>query len=45
MYVATADHDFPVVEGETVIGRAQDAAIRVESAGVSRPHARIVASA
>jgi DNA-binding winged helix-turn-helix (wHTH) protein len=44
MYVTTADHDFPLVEGETVIGRAQDAAIRIESAGVSRHHARIVVS-
>ena len=31
-----------LVDDETVIGRAEDAAIRIDSAGVSRRHARIV---
>jgi pSer/pThr/pTyr-binding forkhead associated (FHA) protein len=31
-----------LVDDETVIGRAEDATIRIDSAGVSRRHARIV---
>jgi FHA domain/Transcriptional regulatory protein, C terminal len=34
----------PVVEGENVIGRGEDVSIRVDIAGISRHHARIVAS-
>ena len=41
MVVKSADRDFVLVEGVTIIGRAQDAAIRVDSGGVSRHHARI----
>ena len=44
MYVTTPHDQFPLSEGEIVIGRAQDAAIRVDSGGVSRHHARIVVS-
>jgi DNA-binding winged helix-turn-helix (wHTH) protein len=44
MYVTTADRQFALAEGATVIGRAQDAAIRIDSGGVSRHHARIVIS-
>ena len=44
MYVTTADRQFPLPDGEIVIGRAQDATIRIESGGVSRHHARIVVS-
>jgi DNA-binding winged helix-turn-helix (wHTH) protein len=42
MFVRSADREFPLSEGVTVIGRAHDAGIRVDSGGVSRHHARIV---
>ena len=35
------DREFQLVEGVAILGRAHDAAIRVESGGVSRHHARI----
>lgn len=44
MYLATADKRHPLAEGEVMIGRARDAAIRIDSGGVSRHHARIVVS-
>jgi DNA-binding winged helix-turn-helix (wHTH) protein len=34
---------FPLPEGETVIGRGEEAAVRLDLEGVSRRHARIVA--
>jgi len=42
MYLATPDGRYPLTPGTLVIGRAQDAAIRVDAGGVSRYHARIV---
>lgn len=42
MYLATSDQRYPLTEGTAVIGRGRDAAIRVDSGGVSRHHARIV---
>jgi pSer/pThr/pTyr-binding forkhead associated (FHA) protein len=42
MYLTTADRQFRLAGGAIVIGRAADAAIRLESGGVSRHHARIV---
>jgi pSer/pThr/pTyr-binding forkhead associated (FHA) protein len=42
MYLTSADRRFLLPEGTTVIGRAHDAAIRFESGGVSRCHARVV---
>jgi DNA-binding winged helix-turn-helix (wHTH) protein len=42
MYLATPDQRYPLTQGVAVIGRARDAAIRVDSGGVSRHHARIV---
>jgi DNA-binding winged helix-turn-helix (wHTH) protein len=44
MYVTTADRQFVLAEGAIVIGRGQDAEIRIDSGGVSRRHARIVVS-
>ena len=44
MYLATADQRYRLLQGTAVIGRAPDAAIRVDSGGVSRHHARIVVS-
>jgi pSer/pThr/pTyr-binding forkhead associated (FHA) protein len=44
MYLRTADRHFLLAEGAMVIGRAQDAAIRIDAGGVSRRHARIVVS-
>jgi DNA-binding winged helix-turn-helix (wHTH) protein len=44
MYLATANERYPLAPGTTVIGRARDATIRVDSGGVSRHHARIVVS-
>ena len=41
MVVKSAERDFVLVEGVTIMGRAHDAAIRVDSGGVSRHHARI----
>jgi DNA-binding winged helix-turn-helix (wHTH) protein len=42
MYIRDADREFLLREGTAVIGRADDAAIRIDSGGVSRHHARIV---
>jgi len=42
MYLASADRQFPLTEGESVIGRARDAFVRIDSGGVSRHHARIL---
>jgi DNA-binding winged helix-turn-helix (wHTH) protein len=36
------DGDYPLTEGENLIGRAPDAAIRIDSSEVSRRHARIL---
>jgi DNA-binding winged helix-turn-helix (wHTH) protein len=44
MYLTTADRQFLLPEGEVEIGRSSDAAIRIDMAGVSRRHARIVVS-
>lgn len=44
MYLTTADRQFRLVEGTSVIGRARDAAVRIDAGGVSRHHARIVIS-
>lgn len=44
MYLATADQRYPLAQGVIVIGRARDAAIRIESGAVSRHHARITVS-
>jgi DNA-binding winged helix-turn-helix (wHTH) protein len=41
MHLATADHIYRLAPGSAVIGRANDATIRVDSGGVSRHHARI----
>ena len=41
MFVMSAEREFPLSEGATIIGRAHDAGIRVDSGGVSRHHARI----
>jgi DNA-binding winged helix-turn-helix (wHTH) protein len=45
MYLVTPDRHFVLAEGETVIGRAHDAGVRIDSGGVSRHHARIVVRA
>ena len=42
MFLTTDDRQFPLLEGVIVIGRGEDAGIRIESGGVSRRHARIV---
>jgi DNA-binding winged helix-turn-helix (wHTH) protein len=44
MYVTTADRQFPLVEGTVEIGRSSEVAIRIDAAGVSRHHARLVVS-
>ena len=41
MYLMGEDRRFPLGHGPTVIGRADDAAVRIDAAGVSRHHARI----
>ena len=41
MFVRSAEREFPLSEGATIIGRAHDVGIRVDSGGVSRHHARI----
>jgi DNA-binding winged helix-turn-helix (wHTH) protein len=45
MYFAAPDRQFKLPQGALVIGRAHDAAIRIDAGGVSRHHARIVVSA
>ena len=42
MYLATTDQEYRLLQGASVIGRARDATIRVDSGGVSRHHARIL---
>jgi DNA-binding winged helix-turn-helix (wHTH) protein len=42
MYLTIADRQFLLTEGTMVIGRARDAAVRIDSGGVSRHHARVV---
>ena len=42
MYLALGDRRFPLSAGTFVIGRATDAAIQIDAAGVSRQHARIL---
>ena len=42
MHLTSGGRHFPLVEGALTIGRAGDAAIRIDSGGVSRHHARIV---
>jgi pSer/pThr/pTyr-binding forkhead associated (FHA) protein len=42
MYLTMGDRQFPLGEGAIVIGRADDATLRIDSGGVSRHHARIV---
>lgn len=42
MYLTSAERRYLLPEGANVIGRAHDAAIRIDSGGVSRHHARIV---
>jgi DNA-binding winged helix-turn-helix (wHTH) protein len=42
MYLASGDQRYPLREGASVIGRARDAAIRIDAGGVSRYHARII---
>jgi DNA-binding winged helix-turn-helix (wHTH) protein len=44
MYLTAADRQFPLAEGAIVIGRAPQAAVRIDAGGVSRSHARIVVS-
>ena len=44
MYLTSGDRRFPLADGALVIGRADDAAIRIDAGGVSRHHARIVVS-
>lgn len=42
MYLTSGDRRYLLAEGASVIGRAHDTAIRIDSGGVSRHHARIV---
>ena len=42
MYLTTADGRYPLQPGTAIIGRAREAAIRIDAGGVSRHHARIV---
>jgi len=42
MYLTTADRQFPLSQGSADIGRSSGAAVRIDAAGVSRRHARIV---
>lgn len=42
MYLRTDDRQFRLAQGATVIGRAADAAVRIDAGGVSRRHARIL---
>ena len=44
MYLTTADRQYVLSEGNVKIGRSSDAAVRIDAAGVSRHHARIVIS-
>lgn len=42
MYLTSAARSYLLAEGTTLIGRAHDAAIRIDSGGVSRHHASIL---
>jgi DNA-binding winged helix-turn-helix (wHTH) protein len=42
MYLAGNGRRFPLAQGVAVIGRADDATVRIDAGGVSRHHARIV---
>ena len=42
MYLTTGNRQFPLVQGAVMIGRADDAVVRMDSGGVSRHHARVV---
>jgi DNA-binding winged helix-turn-helix (wHTH) protein len=42
MYLIAADRRFPLSQGAADIGRSSEAAVRIDAAGVSRRHARIV---
>lgn len=44
MFLTSAGRQFLLPEGATVIGRAHDAGVRIDSGGLSRHHARIVVS-
>ncbi len=44
MYLTSDNRQFPLLDGAVVIGRGDDVAVRIESGGVSRHHARIVVS-
>lgn len=44
MYLATAERQFPLVQGTVEIGRSSEAGVRIDAAGVSRRHARLVIS-
>ena len=41
MFVTSTDREFGLAQGANLIGRAGDAAIRIDAGGVSRHHARI----
>jgi DNA-binding winged helix-turn-helix (wHTH) protein len=42
MYLITGERRFPLSQGAADIGRSSEAAVRIDAAGVSRRHARIV---
>jgi DNA-binding winged helix-turn-helix (wHTH) protein len=42
MYLTSVDRQFLLTEGTLLIGRAREAAIQIDAAGVSRHHARLV---
>ena len=44
MYLTSGDRQFPLHDGAFTIGRADDAAVRIDSGGVSRHHARVLVS-
>jgi DNA-binding winged helix-turn-helix (wHTH) protein len=44
MYLTGHGRRYPLAQGMTVIGRAEDATVRIDAGGVSRHHARIVVS-
>jgi DNA-binding winged helix-turn-helix (wHTH) protein len=44
LYLVTDQHEMLLMDGANVIGRAEDATIRIDSPGVSRYHARVLVS-
>jgi DNA-binding winged helix-turn-helix (wHTH) protein len=44
LFLASDERELPLMDGANVIGRAEDATIRIDSPGVSRYHARILVS-